>query len=249
MFRNISFVLIVSVLLSSCITNNDLSIINTKGEEQLVTLQFDYQLKAGDLLSIQISSLTPMEYDFFNKESGSNSQLYVQNPYLYGYLLDNSGTLKLPVLGSFELDGKTLSEAKNIIQLKAERYFSEPTVKINILNYYVTVLGEVNIPGRVSVIEPNTNLLEVLALAGDLTTVANRRKIKIIRSESKSTKVFYVDLKDKNIVNSELFYLQPNDIIYVEPTMKRFIVIDNLPAAISTVISAFTLFYLIQQPN
>tara|TARA_B100000674_G_C37900916_1_gene943707 strand:- start:701 stop:1447 length:747 start_codon:yes stop_codon:yes gene_type:complete len=248
MLRNISFVLFVSVFLSSCITNNDLSIINTKGTEPLETFQFDYQLKAGDLLSIQISSLTPMEYDFFNKESGSNSQLYVQNPYLYGYLLDNSGSLKLPVLGSFELEGKTLSEANNIIQLQAERYFSEPSVKVNILNYYVTVLGEVNTPGRVNVIEPNTNLLEVLGLTGDLTKLANRKKIKIIRTESEKPQVYYVDLSDKNIVNSELFYLQPNDIIYVQPTMKRFVLIDNLPAAISTLFSAFTLFYLIQ-PN
>jgi len=248
MFRNISFVLIVTIFLSSCITNRDLSIINTKGIEPLETFQFDYQLKAGDLLSIQISSLTPMEYDFFNKESGSNSQLYVQNPYLYGYLVDNSGSLKLPVLGTFNLEGKTLGEAKNIIQLKAERYFSEPSIKVNILNYYVTVLGEVNMPGRVNVIEPNTNLLEVLGLAGDLTKVANRKKIKIIRTESEKPQVYYIDLRDKNIVNSELFYLQPNDIIYVQPTMKRFVVIDNLPEAISAIISAFTLFYLIQ-PN
>ena len=152
------------------------------------------------------------------------------------------------MLGSFDLEGKTLSEAKNIIQLTAERYFSEPSIKVNILNYYVTVLGEVNVPGRVNVIEPNTNLLEVLGLAGDLTKVANRKKIKIIRTESEKPEVYYVDLRDKNIVNSKLFYLQPNDIIYVQPTMKRFVVIDNLPAAISTIISAFTLFYLIQ-PN
>ena len=85
-------------------------------------------------------------------------------------------------------------------------------------------------------------------MAGDLTKLANRKKIKIIRTESEKPQVYYVDLRDKNIVNSELFYLQPNDIIYVQPTMKRFVVIDNLPAAISTVISAFTLFYLIQ-PN
>ena len=163
--------------LSSCITNHDLSI-NTKGAEKLETFQFDYQLKAGDLLSIQISSLTPMEYDFFNKESGSNSQLYVQNPYLYGYLIDNSGILRLPVLGVFDLEGKTLNEAKKIILTKAERYFSEPSIKLNILNYYITVLGEVNIPGRVNVIEPNTNLLEVLGLAGDLTKLANRKKLK-----------------------------------------------------------------------
>ena len=248
MFRIISFVLILSVFLSSCITNHDLSIINTKGAEKLETFQFDYQLKAGDLLSIQISSLTPMEYDFFNKESGSNSQLYVQNPYLYGYLIDNSGILRLPVLGVFDLEGKTLNEAKKIILTKAERYFSEPSIKLNILNYYITVLGEVNIPGRVNVIEPNTNLLEVLGLAGDLTKLANRKKIKIIRTESGKPQVYYVDLRDKNIVNSKVFYLQPNDIIYVEPTKKRFVVIDNLPAAISTIISAFTLFYLIQ-PN
>lgn len=245
MLRSVSFI-VVAIFFSSCITNEDLNMIKTKGNESLEVYNFNYKLKAGDLLSVQISSLTPMEYDFFNKESGSNSQLYVQNPYLYGYLLDKEGSLSLPVLGTFDLNGKTMSEARNIVQEKAERYFSEPTVKVNILNYYVTVLGEVNLPGRVKIIEPNTNILEVLGLAGDLTKIANRKKIKIIRVESGYSKVYYVNLKDKNIINSEVFFLQPNDIIYIQPTGKRFVMIENLPAAISTIISALTLFYLIQ---
>ncbi|MBC8410483.1 MAG: polysaccharide biosynthesis/export family protein [Rhodobacteraceae bacterium] len=214
----------------------------------MANYDFTYHLKSGDLLSVQISSLTPMEYDFFNKEKGSNSQLYMQNPYLYGYLINEDGNLRLPVLGSFYLRGKSLTEARKEIQRRAERYFSEPSVKVNVLNYYVTILGEVNDPGRVSIIEPNTNLLEVIGLAGDLTNVANRKKIKIIRTKGQTPEVYYVDLRDKDLVASNRFYLQPNDIIYVQATSKRFVVIENLPMAISTIISAFTLFYLLQ-PN
>lgn len=225
-----------------------MDIIQTNKESDLANYDFTYHLKSGDLLSVQISSLTPMEYDFFNKEKGSNSQLYMQNPYLYGYLINEDGNLRLPVLGSFYLRGKSLTEARKEIQRRAERYFSEPSVKVNVLNYYVTILGEVNDPGRVSIIEPNTNLLEVIGLAGDLTNVANRKKIKIIRTKGQTPEVYYVDLRDKDLVASNRFYLQPNDIIYVQATSKRFVVIENLPMAISTIISAFTLFYLLQ-PN
>ena len=83
-----------------------------------------------------------MEYDFFNKESGSNSQLYSSKTHIYMVIYLIIGSLKLPVLGSFELEGKTLSEANNIIQLQADKLFFEPSVKVNILNYYVN-LGEV----------------------------------------------------------------------------------------------------------
>ena len=241
-------------LFSSCITNKNLDILQTDNETELASYDFTYHLKSGDLLSIQLSSLTPMEYDFFNKEKGSNglflnhSQLYMQNPYLYGYLIDEAGNLRLPVLGNFYLRGKSLVEARKEVQSRAERYFSEPSVKVNVLNYYITILGEVNNPGRVSIIEPNTNLLEVVGLAGDFTNVASRKKIKIIRAKGQTPKVYYVDLRDKDLVASDRFYLQPTDIVYVQATSKRFVVIENLPMAISTIISAFTLFYLLQ-PN
>ncbi len=248
MLKKHLFYILTLCLLSSCITNKNLDIIQTNKESDLANYDFTYHLKSGDLLSVQISSLTPMEYDFFNKEKGSNSQLYMQNPYLYGYLINEDGNLRLPVLGSFYLRGKSLTEARKEIQRRAERYFSEPSVKVNVLNYYVTILGEVNDPGRVSIIEPNTNLLEVIGLAGDLTNVANRKKIKIIRTKGQTPEVYYVDLRDKDLVASNRFYLQPNDIIYVQATSKRFVVIENLPMAISTIISAFTLFYLLQ-PN
>ena len=236
------------IFLNSCVSNSDLNIINTKNENKNIpSFNFNYKLKKGDLISVQISSLTPMEYDFFNKESGSNSQLYVTNPFLYGYLVDDQGALNLPVLGSFTVEGLNLVEAQALSQKTSERFFSEPSVRLNILNYYITVLGEVNNPGRISLNEPNINLLEVFGICGDLTKIANRKKIKIIRSENDITKVYFVDLRDKDLISSENFYVQPNDIIYVEPTSKRFVLFDDLPAVISTLFSGVTLFYLIQQ--
>ena len=133
-------------LLSSCITNKNLDIIHVDKETNLKSYNFNYQLKSGDLLSIQISSLTPMEYDFFNKEfsflfaKNTNTQSYMQNPYLQGYVIDENGYLNLPVLGEFYLRDKNLTEARQEIQHKAENYFSDPNVKLSILNYYVTIL-------------------------------------------------------------------------------------------------------------
>lgn len=248
MLKKVFLLLLPICLLSSCITNRDLDVLQTKGDVELNQYDFEYYLKSGDLLSVQIASLTPVEYDFFNKEKGGNSQLYMQNPYLYGYLIDEEGNLTLPVLGSFYLRGKTIVEARKELERRAKRYFSDPSIKLSILNYYVTILGEVNNPGRINIIEPNTNLLEVIGLAGGFLDVANRKKIKVIRTGGQKPSVYYVNLKDKNLVASEQFYLQPNDVVYIEPTAKRFVKIDNLPVAISTIISGITLFYLLQ-PN
>lgn len=233
-------------MISSCITPKDLDVVRVKKDTKIQTHSFEYKLRAGDLLSVQISSLTPFDYDFFNKESGSNNNLYAQNPYLYGYSIGESGTLELPTLGEFDLAGKTLAESEAILKSVAAKYFSDPHVKINVLNFNITVFGEVNNPGSVHVVKSKANILEVIGLAGGFKEFADRKKVKIIRTTDSESMVYFVDLTDPTLTNSNHFYLEPNDVVSVLPMRKRFFVINNLPAAISTVVSAVTLFLLIQ---
>ena len=167
---------------------------------------------------------------------------------LYGYELNAKGELDLPTIGTFNLLGKTLNEAEEMIRNSTEKYFSEPFIKLNIIDFGITIMGEVNNPGKIQIFKSEGNLLEAIGMAGGFTEFANRKKVKVIRISEEKTNIFFLDLTNKSSLNEAHFFLQPNDIISVIPMNKRFFTIDNLPLAISTVISAITLFLLIQ-PN
>ena len=209
--------------------------------------QQDYRLQAGDLLSVQISTVTEQQHDFFNKEQASNAQLMIHNPYLYGYLIKGDGFLHLPSFGLVKAEGFTLRELENIIQQIAVSYFEQPVVKLNVINFEISVLGEVNTPGTYDIINPTVNILHALSLAGDMTQFGDRTKVKIIRNENELNRVFYVNLTDVNSLNNLDFFLKPHDIIYVAPTRKRFYAFNNLPNMISVAVSTITLYLLINK--
>ena len=243
------FNLILSCLLflfSSCITNNDLEYIRSKDKISNISVNSkDYYLQVGDLISVQISTTTEQFHDFFNQEQVSNSQLMMQNPYLYGYLVKEDGFLDLPSLGRVKAEGFTLRELENIIKQIAMTYFENPVVKLNIINFEITILGEVNNPGTFKIVDPEVNILYALSLANDITQFGDRKKVKIIRNDNESNKVFYVDLTKKDILNNSDFILQPHDIIYVAPLRKKFFAFQNITNLVSMSISAITLFLLI----
>jgi polysaccharide export outer membrane protein len=234
--------------LSSCITNRDLEYIASNKEfREIKVNRQDYRLQNGDLLSVQISTLTEQQHDFFNKESSVNSQLILQNPYLFGYVIKDDGTLDLPSLGNVNAAGFTLRELENIIKNIAVSYFESPVIKLNIINFEITVLGEVNNPGTFKIIDPEVNILYALSLSNDITQFGNRRKVKVIRSEDKFNRVFYIDLTKKDILSNSDFMLQPNDIIYVAPIRKKFYAFNNITNIVSISLSAVSLFLLINQ--
>ena len=249
---NISSRLVVYFLsicvFSSCITNRDLEYIGSDKEliETKEKLQ-SYRLQVGDLLSVQISTTTEQQHDFFNKESSSSSQLMLQNPYLYGYLIKEDGTIELPSFGVIQASGFTLAELENIIKNIAVSYFANPVVKLNIVNFEITVLGEVNNPGTFKVFNPDINILYALSLSNDITQFGNRKKIKVIRNENDINRVFYVDLSKKDILNNTNFMLHPGDIIYVAPLKKKFYAFSNVSNILSLSISVVTLFLLLNQ--
>ena len=240
--------LLSTFILSSCITNRDLEYISSNKEIKKVKAnKQDYRLQAGDLLSVQISTVTEQQHDFFNKEESSSSQLMMQNPYLYGYLIKNDGFLNLPSLGLIKAEGFTLSELENIIQQIAVSYFEQPVVKLNIINFEISILGEVNHPGTFKITDPDVNILYALSLAGDMTQFGNRKKVKVIRNENELNRVFYVDLTTNGVLNNADFMLQSHDIIYIAPLRKKFYAFTNITNVVSMGLSAITLYLLINK--
>ena len=234
--------------LSSCITNRDLEYIRSNQDIKKVKAnKQDYPLQVGDLLSVQISTVTEQLHDFFNKEQSSNAQLMVQNPYLYGYLIKDDGFLNLPSFGQVKAEGFTLSELENIIKQIAVSYFEQPVVKLNIINFEVSILGEVNSPGTYKIVDPETNILYALSLAGDMTQFGDRKKVKIIRNENEINRVFYVDLTTNGVLNNADFMLQSHDIIYIAPLRKKFYAFNNITNAVSMALSTITLYLLINK--
>lgn len=240
------FLLFLLFSFFSCITTNDLEYIKSNNNTSEIKSNIqNYRLQKGDLLSIQVSTTTEQQHDFFNKENTANSQLMMRNPYLYGYMIKENGTLELPSFGIVEASGFTLRELENVIKNIAISYFENPVIKINILNFDVTVLGEVNNPGTFKIIDPQVNILYALSLANDITEFGNRKKVKIIRNDDEFNRVFYVDLTKSDILNNSDFVLQPHDIIYVAPLRKKFFAFRNITNLVSMSISAVTLFLLI----
>lgn len=242
------YILLFLFTFSSCITNRDLEYIRSSKEiKNAKANKQDYLLQQGDLISVQISTTTQQQHDFFNKENTSNSQLMIQNPYLYGYIINEEGNLDLPSLGKVKAAGFTLRELENVIKNIAVSYFESPVIKLNIINFEITILGEVNRPGTFKIIDPEVNILYALSLSGDMTQFGNRRKVKVIRNENELNRVFYIDLTKKEVLNNTDFMLQPHDIIYVAPLNKKFYAFNNITNVISMALSAVTLYLLINR--
>ena len=240
--------LLFTFFLSSCITNRDLEYLRSKDEKKYLEVnKSQYILSAGDLLSVQISTITEQQHDFFNKEHTSNAELMIQNPYLYGYLIKDDGFLNLPSFGLVKAEGFSISELENIIQKIAISYFDQPVVKLNIINSEVTVLGEVNSPGSFRTINPEINILYALSLAGDITKYGNRKKVKVIRNNNGINRIFYIDLTESSLLNSNNFVLYPNDILYIAPLKKQFFAFNNITNVLSMLISATTLYIIINK--
>lgn len=180
----------------------------------------EYIIQPLDLLSIRIESLTGEEFDFFSKlypaaQGGGGNQL--QN----AFLLDNHGEIEFPVLGKVQLSGLTVFQAQEKLQRAFSPYLKEPVARIRLLNFRFTVLGEVSGEKQVISSNPRVTLMEAIALAGGLSELADRENVKIIRQNGDQVEIFYVNLLQEELLESDYYYIQQNDIIVVPPLRQR----------------------------
>jgi polysaccharide export outer membrane protein len=140
---------------------------------------------------------------------------------LQSYIVDNDGNIDFPLVGSLHLAGLTKNAAEQLIREKIKPYLTEtenPIVTVRMINYKISVLGELARPGMFTVASEKISILEALAQAGDLTVYGVRDRVKLIREDATGKKEIHVlNLNDANIINSPYYYLQQNDVVYVEP--------------------------------
>lgn len=215
------------MLLSGCSSTKDVAYFQNSSSVNLDASKYlyDARIMPKDVLTITVSTTDADAAVPFNMtvptpltqgQRSSYSQALLQS-----YLVDNDGNIDFPKVGSIHLGGLTKSEAEKLIQDKIKPYMNEqenPIVTVRMTNYKISVLGEVNRQGMYTVGNEKINILEALALAGDLTIYGVRTNVKLIREDATGEKTMHVlDLTDANIINSPYYYLQQNDIVYVEP--------------------------------
>jgi len=225
---NLLTMLLIIISLISCRNSKELVYLNdAQNNENIKGLHSEYKLKTGDILYISIKSINPEINTLYNPESnmeagggggyGSMKYSTPSGAYLYGFEIDTEGNLKLPMLGKINLLGIPISQVENLIQKKADEFLNDAIVKVKLLNFKVTVTGEVRSPNTYYNYNNSITVVEAIALAGGHTDFASIKKVMVVRSFPDGNKSYLLDLSSKKIYLSEAFYLQPNDYVIVRP--------------------------------
>ena len=217
--------LLVVMLLTSCGSSNVAYFQNSDNVNyEASAIQYDARIMPKDELTISINTTTPdasLPFNLLLQNSYTSGKTMSSSGILMPYLVDNLGYINFPVIGRVKVGGLTKSECEQFILEKIRPYMAEsenPVVTVRMSSYSVSVLGEVTRPGSFLVSREKITILEALAQAGDLTIYGVRDRVKLIREDATGKKVIVkLDLTDANIINSPYYYLQQNDVVYVEP--------------------------------
>lgn len=212
--------LVTGILVTSCISQNKVKLLQERTAKE-ATADFtnnrntSYRLQVGDDLYIEVYSVDPKTSKFFQTDFPD-----LMNPtylYLKSYSVDEFGFINFSFVDKMFVKGLTVAEVREQIQKTLNEYFKESTVVVKLVNFEISVIGEVNQPGSFVVYRDQVNLFEAVGLAGGLKDFGNPKKIKLIRESQTGSNLVQLDLSDNKILESPYYYLQPNDVIYVEP--------------------------------
>jgi len=227
-FKSLVFFAAIGVMFFSC-SSKKIAYFRDINTASLTAALPDATIKVGDVLSIIVSGEDPNVVGAFNLplastanygEMGSSSGGNRMQP----FIVENDGTVNMPVLGKVTLSGLTRVQAVETLQNKLLAYIHNPIVTIQFLNFKVTVLGEVAKPGTYQITDEKATFAQVLGLAGDLTIYGKRNNVLLIREKAGGEKEFTrINLNKSDILSSDYYFVKQNDIIYVEPNKTRLL--------------------------
>ena len=196
----------------------------------------EYRLRPSDILHVDLKTLEENSTDFFQNTNQQMMQAGQQGAamfYFQGYIVSDSGSIDLPLIGQQKVGGLTVREVQTLLEGKLNNYIKFAKVNVKLANFRVSVMGEVMRPGVQYAFEQKHTLLQALSNAGDLTTYANRKKVRIIRETPTGTQMTEIDLTKPETVSADFYYLQPNDVIYVEPLKARVYAPNVAPVSLA----------------
>ncbi len=247
-----------TVIIFSCVPRKSVVYLQDENENQVVVNNqvykelshyvTEYRIREGDILSIRVLALNHDEYNFLDRNglgiSQRNGGVATSNEQT-GFVVDDSGNVELPVVGNINVVNQTIEEAEKTIKMVMTEFVIAPTVMIYSMSYNFTILGEVRTPGIQNSTNRRINIFQAIALSNDLTEFADRSKIKLLRYTSKGQlEVYYLNLLNQEILQSEAFQIMPNDMIIVPPMASKNFRRNIIPLT-GFVLSTFGAIYIL----
>ena len=223
------FLLIISLVTSCKPKQNMIYMSNNNFQQEVSQARYEgLRIQEGDMLEILVTALDDLAVKPFNRttmqktgeegNAGGNARLGDNQ-----YQVTSDGYISFPVLGNVYCKGMTKQQLKTELDSRLKQYLTDPVVTVRHLNFNISILGDVGSPGQKTSSTERLNIFQALALAGDMRDSANRTNVKLIRYSEESGKdiTYTLDLSEASIVNSPYYYLQQNDILYVEPDKNK----------------------------
>lgn len=212
------------MIISSCASSK--KTVYFQGIDEVALAQkvanYEVRIMPNDNLHITVSAANPEAVEIFNNMNMSRTtNVNYETLNVMGYLVDNEGYINFPVLGKLHIGGKTKTEAIDYITERISEYIDNPIVNIRFINYKVTILGEVNNPGTYTIKDEKVTLLEAIGMAGDLTIYGKRDNVFIARETDGVLTYERIDLTSPEVFTSDYFFLQQNDVVYIQPNRAR----------------------------
>lgn len=251
LFIKSSVYFIIVSFLSSCVTSKTVNYLQRPGFDVPAykdSISFtDYRLRIGDRIFVKIFSTDDMTNALFNG-GGMNDQVIMTgrgaSSDLYTYLVEENGNIAFPMIGDVHIAGKTIREATVALEKAIEPLFKFSSVELRVLNRSFSVIGNGN-SAFITMPQEKINIFKALALAGDIGIFDDRSRIRVLRETDNGVQVKMFDLRSADILHSEYFYIEPNDVIYIQPLNEQFFRITNLSGFFSTVVATFSFGILI----
>ena len=246
--------MLVAGILSSCITARKINYLQ-KPSGAIPAYKGDigyeeYNISGADKLYIRVYSPDKDINTIFN---GSSSQMMMGGTMqsgsdytdLYTYQVKNNGAINLPLVGDVFLAGQTIREAKKTVENAIKTTMKDDcSVDVRIVGRYFSVIGS-RINGKYPIMREKMNIFQAMAMAGDIGTFGDRSKIKVLRETPNGPQIKVFDIRSKDIINSEFYYIQPNDVIYIQDVKSQFFSVTSFGSALSTLFSTFSFGMLI----
>jgi polysaccharide export outer membrane protein len=218
--------LIGFISISGCVSKKDIVYFqNDEIDQSKVSNSYKTIIKPDDVLQITITALDIEAVRPFNLSAvayATSSNSAVGQAQQQTYLVDNKGEIDFPVIGKIKIGGLTRDDTIELLRNKlAPDYIKDPNINIRIANYKISVMGDVQRPGSYNIPNERITILDALALAGDINISAQRNNILIIREEEGKKLQYRIDLRSNEVLTSPVYYLQQNDVVYVEPNYAR----------------------------
>lgn len=247
------FIIVLTLQLTSCITTHQINYLQSPKNfipAYKDTFSYhDYRLKEGDRLFVQVYSTDDKTNILFNGSGSSSSQMMAgsgsnENLDLYTYSIQTNGCIQFPIIGDVKVVGKTIRQTKELLESAIKPVLKVNSVDVRMVGRSFSIIGSGK-SGRFPFPREKVNIYQALALAGDFGFYADRSKIRILRVTQKGNQIKTFDARSIDIINSEFYYLEPDDVIFLQPMKEQFFGVSTFWMAVSTLVTTFSFGILI----